>query len=153
QAWGESTRKGNTLYLHVFDWPKDGKLVLGGLKTEIKTARLLANKKGAALAVERLNSLDVLIRVPATAPDKADSVLIAECAEEPVVDSARLLSTTISTNTLRAFDGQLHGKTIRLGPGKARDAYLGNWSKADESISWPIRLNQAATFEVLAAYD
>ena len=33
QAWGESTRKGSTLYLHVFDWPKDGKLIVGGLKS------------------------------------------------------------------------------------------------------------------------
>ena len=38
QAWGESTRKGNTLYLHVFDWPSDGKLVVGGLKTDVKGA-------------------------------------------------------------------------------------------------------------------
>ena len=28
-AWGETTVKGKTLYLHVFEWPRDGKLVIG----------------------------------------------------------------------------------------------------------------------------
>src|SRR6185295_2281502 len=35
QAWGESTRKGNTLYLHVFDWPAGGELMVGGLKSNV----------------------------------------------------------------------------------------------------------------------
>ncbi|HEV2455025.1 MAG TPA: alpha-L-fucosidase, partial [Verrucomicrobiae bacterium] len=29
QTWGETTRKGNTLYLHVFNWPASGHLVVG----------------------------------------------------------------------------------------------------------------------------
>jgi alpha-L-fucosidase len=36
--WGRCTKKvaagGTTLYLHVFDWPKDGKLLVPGLKTK-----------------------------------------------------------------------------------------------------------------------
>ena len=46
QTWGESTlatpkrseggRKGNTLYLHVFNWPTNGQLVVGGLKSNVK---------------------------------------------------------------------------------------------------------------------
>jgi alpha-L-fucosidase len=30
-AWGRVTKKGGTFYLHVFDWPKDGRLVVSGL--------------------------------------------------------------------------------------------------------------------------
>jgi len=37
--------KGNTLYLHAFDWPRDGKLVVGGLQSAIATAYLLADPK------------------------------------------------------------------------------------------------------------
>ena len=48
QAWGESTRKGNTLYLHVFQWPSDGKLVVGGLKSDVKKAWLLADADAGA---------------------------------------------------------------------------------------------------------
>lgn len=47
--WGRCTRKeqnGNTtLYLSVFEWPKDGKLVVPGLKNKVTSAKLLADGK------------------------------------------------------------------------------------------------------------
>ncbi|MEI6516897.1 MAG: alpha-L-fucosidase [bacterium] len=41
--WGRCTQKAGKLYLHVFDWPKDGKLVVPGLKNTVKKAYLLAD--------------------------------------------------------------------------------------------------------------
>src|SRR5438552_2918946 len=66
QAWGESTRKGNTLYLHVFDWATDGKLIVGGLKSDIARASLLSEH--STLKIQRLNDCDWLIEVPTDAP-------------------------------------------------------------------------------------
>ena len=47
--WGRCTKKlhdaGATLYLHVFDWPKDGKLIVPGLRNEVRSAWLLATDK------------------------------------------------------------------------------------------------------------
>jgi alpha-L-fucosidase len=152
QSWGESTRKGDVLYLHVFIWPQDGKLILGGLKTAVKRAFLLGDAKRASLQTERMNPLDLLIKVHAAAPDKVDSVVVLECESEPLADSARLLSIS-QTNVLRAFDGSLHGKGIRFGPGKTRDAYIENWSKDTDFISWPLRLTQSSVFDIWADYD
>lgn len=45
QPWGVTTLKGDTLYAHVYRWPSDGKLVIGGLRSEIKKGWCLANKK------------------------------------------------------------------------------------------------------------
>src|SRR5690606_37704290 len=43
--WGRCTTKSNgkatTLYLHIFDWPEDGKLLLPGLKNRVRSAALL----------------------------------------------------------------------------------------------------------------
>jgi alpha-L-fucosidase len=160
QAWGESTRKGNTLYLHVFEWPANGKLVVGGLKSGVKKAWLLFDAQRTPLETTRLNPiydfknpLDVTIRVPAKAPDTADSVVVVECAEAIVADTTRLLQPSFATETLRVFDAQLHGKALRFGPGKTRDAHVTGWTKADEFISWPVRLNGDATFDVTATYD
>jgi hypothetical protein len=150
QAWGESTRKGNTLYLHVFQWPCDGKLVVGGLKTEVVKARLLG-ASGEALKVTRQGT-DVTIGVPATAPDAVDSVVVLECAGEPQADTARLLATNIDMNTLRSFDANLKGK-LRFGPGKKTDAWVMGWTKKDDEVVWPARLNEKATFEVAVVYD
>src|SRR5262249_15789104 len=51
-SWGRVTQKqgpdGVTLYLHVFDWPADGRLTVPGLRGTVASARLL---DGAALQV------------------------------------------------------------------------------------------------------
>lgn len=161
QAWGESTRKDNRLYLHVFEWPADGKLVVGGLKSPANQAFVLRgsddtgqrDQKAQTLAVERINPLDVLIHVPTIAPDKADSVIALESEGELDADADRLLLPSVACETLRVFDGDLRGRSLRFGPGKVRDAYLENWSKEKEYIAWPARLNEAANFEVSVTYD
>jgi alpha-L-fucosidase len=153
QAWGESTCKGNTLYLHVFDWPRDGRLVVGGLKSDIKNVRMLATSRTAPLSAQRVNALDIEIEgLPTAAPDKVDSVLVVECSGAPQADKSRLLISSLR-NTLRVFDGELHGKTIRFGAGKTRDADVENWSNKSDSISWPVRVNESASFELRADYD
>jgi alpha-L-fucosidase len=153
QAWGESTCKTNRLYLHVFQWPRDGKLVVGGLKSAVERAYLLADPQRANLASVRLNPLDVSIAVPTAAPDKVDSVVVLECAAPITADSRRLLLPTVPADALRVFDAQRHGKTLRFGAGKAKDAYVENWSRTNEFIAWPVRLSQPATFQVSATYD
>ena len=153
QTWGESTRKGNTLYLHVFDWPVDGKLVVGGLKSNVKHVWLLSDVKRTSLKADRINPLDVSISVPSAAPDKADSVVVVECEVDPVTDAIRLLQPGFPTETLRAFDGELHGKGLKFGPGKVRDAYVEGWSKQDDFMTWQMRLNGPATYEISVTYD
>jgi alpha-L-fucosidase len=154
QTWGESTLKGNTLYLHVFDWPKDGKLVVGGLKSDVKSARLLSTSRAIPMAIKRLRPSDLSISgLPTNPPDAADSVVALDCADQIVGDSTRLLQPSFVTETLRIFDGQLNGKGIRFGPGKVRDAYAYDWTKADQFISWPVRLNEAAIYDVEFTYD
>ena len=161
QAWGESTlrrgtgpaNKGDTLYLHVFDWPRDGRLVIGGLKTEVRSARLLATTRAVPLAIRRLNLLDAIIEgLPKDAPDAADSVLVVECAGEPQADPARLLATNLAANTLRGFDAKLEGQ-LQFGPGKTKDEWVTNWTKKDDAVVWPVRVNSKATFQVALVYD
>jgi alpha-L-fucosidase len=155
QTWGESTRKGNTLYLHVFQWPANGTLIVGGLKSTVTNAYLLAGgEQGTSCPLPvRLNPLDVAITVPASAPDAVDSVVVADCEDPIVTDSARLLQSTFPTNNLRAFDGTLHGKGLEWGAGKKNSDYLIHWSKPEQFVTWPVRLNEAGTYEVTADYD
>jgi len=153
QTWGESTRKGNTLYLHVFDWPVDGKLVVGGLKSNVKQAWLLSDSKRTLLKTGRINPLDVSIAVPSAAPDKIDSVVVLECVGDLVIDSSRLLQPAFPAEALRAFDSELHGKGLKFGPGKVRDAYVEGWSQQDDFMTWQVRLNGPATYEISVTYD
>ena len=160
QTWGESTRKGNLLYLHVFSWPTNGQLVVGGLKSDATTAYLLAFASSEAGAtsqagnfqVRRINPLDVSISVPTDAPDKVDSVVVLQCAGDIVADTNRLLQPEFPVEILRAFDGELQGG-LRFGPGKKTDDVVLNWTKTSQSVTWLARLEKPAAYEVLANYD
>jgi alpha-L-fucosidase len=157
QAWGESTRKGNTLYLHVFNWPTNGELVVGGLKSNVKRARLLAERaiqQPPALKAGRVNSFDVKISgLPAIPPGEGDFVIVLEGDGTIQTDTSRLLQPAFASDTLRVFDADLHGSGLRFGPGKVRDAHVTGWTKPGDYIAWPVRLNSDATFEVLVTYD
>jgi len=74
-SWGRVTQKGDLLYLHVFQWPNDGKLVVPGLKNKIISAAVLATG-------EKLKTLSdpkgITVLIPATAPDKNSSTIVVK---------------------------------------------------------------------------
>ncbi|HXT11487.1 MAG TPA: alpha-L-fucosidase [Candidatus Angelobacter sp.] len=161
QTWGESTVKGDTVYLHVFDWPTNGQLIVGGLKSELQphyTATPQAEERDMdiivppSFPVKRLNPLDVGITVPSAPLDKVDSVIALRCKGEIVGDSTRLLQPSFPVETLRAFDGELHGG-LRFGPGKKTDDVVMNWTKTNQYINWPVRVNSYTVYEVTVNYD
>lgn len=152
QAWGESTRKGSTLYLHVFDWPNDGRLVLGGLKSEVSKAYLLADPRHQSLKTERVNANDLLINLPAGVSHSADTVVAVEVRGNIEVNPVRLLASHYQPNVLRVFDGELHGKKLHFGDGKAARAYVFDWSDVKEFVSWKVRVNETTDYEVSMKY-
>ena len=81
-SWGVATRKDNQLYLHVFDWPTDGKLRVP-LLSKVNSATLLTDTS-QKLPLQREASRWI-VTVPPTAPDPVDSVVILELVGEPVV--------------------------------------------------------------------
>jgi len=76
-SWGRCTmKKGEEdiiLYLHVFNWPEDGCLVVPGCLNDPASAILLADP-GKKLAVNRKDNA-IVINLPAEAPDPANSVI------------------------------------------------------------------------------
>ena len=80
-SWGRVTQKGDNLYLHVFEWPKDGKLVVPEIGTTqaMLSAHLLADKSGARLNLKQDAAAGtVVIDVPAQPLDPADTVVVLQ---------------------------------------------------------------------------
>jgi alpha-L-fucosidase len=77
--WGRCTQKEQakktTLYLSVFDWPTDGKLLVPNLDNKVLSASLLANG-GKVRSIETKEGL--VLYVPNTAPDAIVSVIKVE---------------------------------------------------------------------------
>jgi alpha-L-fucosidase len=152
QNWGVSTQKGNLLYLQVFNWPKDGKLIIGGLKSNIKKAYLLADATKKALVIKRIDPLDLQLTVPLNAPDKASSVIVLETNGAVATDPLRVLATKDDTNRLLAFDSDMKPGEYHFGDGKAGKYFIDRWNKKDKVISWKFRLLAPAKYKVLIKY-
>jgi alpha-L-fucosidase len=71
QPWGRATRNGDTLYLHIFDWPADGILVVDEFPGTARSANLFA---GDALDYRQFGRR-LEIAVPANSPDPDIAVL------------------------------------------------------------------------------
>jgi len=71
-AFGRTTAKGRIVYVHVFDWPPEGRLELPGFQARVAQIAVLGDKK--KLKFQQEND-KLIIQVPPTAPDENDSVL------------------------------------------------------------------------------
>ena len=78
------TRKGNTLYMHVYFWPGET-VALGGLTTQVKSARLLAGGKEVKFEQEKFRVR--FSGLPQKAPDEPVTTIAIECDGEPRQDN------------------------------------------------------------------
>ncbi len=78
-GWGRCTKKevsgGTILYLHVFDWPQNGKLLVPGLLNTITAASLLANGRKLT-ATSTADGLT--IDLPKDPPDPISSTVVVK---------------------------------------------------------------------------
>lgn len=103
--WGKCTtreiRGGTMLYLHVFDWPSDGHLIVSGLYNDVKKAYLLSDPGKKRLYTHR-DGDSWQIHVPATCPDPVNTVVALEIRGRPDVNDPPeiMAKTDIFTDTL-----------------------------------------------------
>ncbi len=149
--WGRCTKKisGNetTLYLHVLNWPADGKLVVPGLKSVIKSARLLATGKKL-----KLNSTadGVEITVPAEAPDKISSTVVLKIKGIPEIATTSATQTQAADGSVQllASEADLHGG-LQYESGAGKDN-IGFWTNPEDTASWSFKVNRPGKFKVTA---
>ena len=84
--WGRCTQKpvdgGTRLYLHVFDYPKQGRLVLPGILNESGRAYFLADAGHRPLPVQRHDDA-IEITLPQGAPDSVNTVVVLDIPGKP----------------------------------------------------------------------
>jgi alpha-L-fucosidase len=78
------SRKGNTLYMHVYFWP-GSTVSLGGMRNKVMSARLVAGGREV-----KFDQDDFRVRftgLPEKAPDEPVTTLAIECDGEPHQDN------------------------------------------------------------------
>ena len=76
-GWRCTTKPGK-VYLHIFNWPANGKFDLPGLQSKVVKAYLLAGRKDIGFTQ---TDSGVSLNLPETAPDKIASVVCLEIAD------------------------------------------------------------------------
>jgi alpha-L-fucosidase len=151
--WGRCTVKkhegSTTLFLHVFDWPKDGKLLVPGLESKVKSASLLAN--GTKLKFEKTPE-GVIIQVPKQALDADATVIKLEIVGEPKVSKVFIKPVKDGSIELPAaladFPTPVKGGTPRFQEGEAGNE-IGFWDNAEAPVSWEFAGAKPGEYEVL----
>ena len=148
--WGRCTSKTSgrdtILYLHVFDWPADGRLAVP-LSNKIKRASLLVD---SSTPLRTENGKDgVTIFLPSQAPDKISSTVIVKLDGAPQVITVPILQNNDGSILLRASDAGLHGSQIQYEGGQSHDD-IGYWFNPDDSADWTFRVSQPGKFAITA---
>jgi alpha-L-fucosidase len=153
-SWGRATTKlrknAATLYLHVFDWPADGKLLIPGLRGKVRSASLLANKQ--KVKVQPPSDEGTVLELAGAAPDPMVSVLKLEVQGPLDVVKVWPKQSDTGAVTLSAIEADIHnvlGTDARV-ESKRGPAYVGNWDDARAWVGWKFQIDRPGKFDVVA---
>lgn len=152
QPWGEVTQKGNSLYLHIFHYPINGKLIVGGLETKVSNCVLLADKKQQALVEKSIGNEDIEITLPQKQVDSISTVVKLTYSGKLRADSIRYLSTDFS-NQMLVFDAKVPEMQLSYGDGKMDKEYARGWMSPKQYLVWEVRNLEDALFNFSIAYN
>ncbi|MEI7731187.1 MAG: alpha-L-fucosidase [Verrucomicrobiota bacterium] len=152
-AWGECTMRGNTLFLHVIKWPADGRLVVPGLKTRVKNARL----DGSGKLTVKTTTDAVVIALPTKRPETLIPVVTLELAG-PAEASREAFLLNGCRYTLEIGVAALAGckqTDVRwmekFGDWKHAECVAG-WQGADSAATWGFRTVEPGSFYLDVEY-
>ena len=141
-GWGRITTKSaddkTVLYLHVFDWPADGKLPVP-VTNEITSCRLLADPDRHCDVKRQDDGL--VVTLSGQSPDPICSVVVLTVVGAPKVVVYRTAQQADGQLVLPAGDAELHGG-LQI-ESKDGQPNIGFWVNSDDWIEWAVRLATA----------
>lgn len=147
-SWGRCTKvvsaTGATLYLHVFDWPKDGQLLVPGLRNQTLGASLMA---GGAKLKSKNTPEGVLISVSAKAPDAVSSTITLKVKGALQIEQPVLTQSADGSLTLKPGDAILHGDTIQT-QGQGDGENIGWWTNPSDWIEWQFKAVKTGSYNL-----
>ncbi len=145
--WGRCTAKPGKLYLHVFDWPKNGELKVPMPRNDVQKAFLLARKDRAELLLDSDESGNLVVTIPRRVPDVIDTVILLETEAEAVI----IPQAEDGTVVLKASDAVVRGTNARYESGGGKDN-IGYWTNPDDYVIWRFKVIKAGNFDVAITF-
>ena len=150
--YSRATVKDSTLYLHVFNWPADGKLRVAGLQNIVHKAYLLADRN-KSLSTAR-DGDDIVVNLPAQAPDEIASVVALQLDGTPRAIPAFEKPGEDGSITLSAASAEIEsslGQRMKM-ENIFGHAYLTNWTRPGDVPTWKINIPKAGRYQISLRY-
>jgi alpha-L-fucosidase len=144
--WGRCTQKPGTLFLHVFDWPADGKLLVPGLRSQVKAVKLLG---GAALQAAATDDGVVISGLPATAPNAIASVI--ELTYAGALEVAKQLPGPDAKGVIALTAAQADIHNHLGGEAKLEGEHIGYWTSEKVTVTWTFKVAKDGNYTVKAS--
>ena len=150
--WGRATQKGDVLYLHVFDWPADDRLVVPGLENAVRRATMLGDRRpGRELGFDRQDGGAVVVDLAGLHPFEHATVIRLELDGAARVDQS-VRPDAEGVLRLLPREASIEGPGLRVEQypdlaGTPREN-LGFWSSTDASAAWSVRFEPGRRYEV-----
>jgi alpha-L-fucosidase len=151
--FGRATAKGNKLYLHVFQWPRDGVLRVAGLRNIVHSGRLLADP-GRRIET-RQDGNDVLVTLPGSAPDEIASVVELTLDGAPAAvgfanrpDAKNVITLGAESCEIETEFEQRAKKENALG-----HVYVTRWTRDKDVPYWKLEAPKAGRYQLEVSYS
>jgi len=144
QSWGQITSKGQNIYLHILQKPKDGVIKLFGLENNISKVEYL--KTHEALKVKKRDGIyaisvsDELL--------KENIPVIKLTIDGEITPSVRQYIIENMTNKLHVFEARFTGEKFRYGSGQKKSEYIFNWNNTDTYPEWQINVEKSGDYMI-----
>jgi alpha-L-fucosidase len=144
--WGECTARGRTLYLHILQWPADGRLIVPGLTSPVAQASLdgvalpaLTTSDGVFITLPPSRSADLIpvvtLQLAADVEANRDCFVLGGC------------ENVLETGLAERQGCELRGVSWMEKFGDWHHAEcLGGWQGADSQAAWRFRTVAPASF-------
>ncbi|QGY45224.1 glycosyl hydrolase [Maribellus comscasis] len=150
--WGRCTTKeaesGNLLYLHVFDWPRDGVLRVPGLDARIKDVYLLTNKKQKFSY--KFEGEDLLIHAPSVIFDPINTVVVVKTGKKMEITS-NMPSLKDGKILMPADFADIHNPgygTHAVLSGSGTESVIQNWVDHRARLEWMFNAAEAGNYRM-----
>lgn len=151
QSWGVTTMGKDKIYLHVFNWPSNHLLSLGGLSGQTGTPYFLQDKSKTAIPITQPGA-EIVFSLPAQMPDSLNTVIVLPIKRTPRIDPVRLIAAAGLTTRLLAFDADYKDPDFKYGDGKTNKYDISNWKSTHQKIGWKFRTTATANFTIRIKY-
>jgi alpha-L-fucosidase len=146
--WGRCTRKGNKLFLSVFNWPEN-RSILVPISNDVSKVYMLSDRQKLDWTK---TDQGIQIALPDNAPDKIASVVVLEPKGALVIINPNGHVKAGETAKLLVEDSTLHGNTIALEQIDGA-TNIGFWVNPQDYPEWSVFFEKIGTYEVSLEYS